>query len=141
MIGQGPLSPIEEVEAKIQARIGKFLTLKQILNNLGSHPSIIIKDKASELLKAQVYLEGELAKAMKQIEGLKEGAWSFSDIGSLTSFYLSLEKQIKEVGALETEAGLNATPAGDNKNLMILLAIPGTILAATLLIKLLNKGK
>jgi len=49
----GALNPLEVVEANIQSKVGRFLSLKSDLLNLTGHSSLTIKQEASGLLVLQ----------------------------------------------------------------------------------------
>ena len=104
MLAQTELSPLLTIEAKIQSRIGKFLLLKEKLMKLMKSPIITVRDKATLLMMTQDRLQEELRKALNSIEVMKQGVWSFSDITGLGTFYYEMEKQIRDVDKLESEA-------------------------------------
>lgn len=106
MLSQFELNPLLGIEARIQNRIAKFLSLKTKIIQLKQHPTISISTKANQLYNKQVRLEAELSEVLKKIELLKQGAWTFSDIANLGIFYAKMEDQIKDVGKLQDKSGM-----------------------------------
>ncbi len=104
MLAQGNLSPLDTIEAKIQSRIAKFLSLKEILMNLMNFPSLTISSKARIYLNTQEKLENELPGILNDIKILKSGSWTLSSVGNLGIFYASMEDQIKNVSILNDDA-------------------------------------
>lgn len=105
MLSDNALNPLADVEAKIQSRIAKFLTMKEILLNFMNNPSISISSKAKELYTTQDILEGQLTKTLETLKTLQQGSWTFSDVTGAGLFYASMEKQIRDVGDLQSKAG------------------------------------
>jgi len=103
MLSLNQLSPVDDISAKIQSKIAKFLMLKEKILELTKSPSVSISTKARVLFKQQEYLEKKLNVSLKQIEQMKEGSWSFSNIASLGMFYASMEKHVKKVKKLDDE--------------------------------------
>ncbi|MBT9168123.1 MAG: hypothetical protein DDT19_01468 [Syntrophomonadaceae bacterium] len=105
MSTESGLSPLLIIEGKIQTRISRFLSLKEILVNLiRRHSSPVIRDRAQILLNTQVALEKSSKEVFATINILKSGAWTFSDISRLGQFYYSIERQIKNVSSLQQES-------------------------------------
>jgi len=108
------LSPLASIEAKIQNRIVAFLALKDTIQKLAKSKSPIVAQQAASLWTRQKELESELSDALAKIENLKQGAWTFSDIADLTTFYIKMETQIGDVRALEKQdAGVAPTTGTD----------------------------
>lgn len=104
------LSPLVTIESKIQSRVAEFLALKETIRKLGGSPSPIISNQAAALWAKQKMLEEELSGALSKIERLKQGAWTFSDISSLTAFYVKMETHSQEVEDLAKKASGVAPP-------------------------------
>ncbi len=104
MLAQGNLSPLDTIEAKIQSRIAKFLSLKEILMNLMNFPSLTISSKAKVYLDNQFKLEDELPGILNDIKILKAGSWTLSSVANLAVFYNNMEDQIKNVSILNDDA-------------------------------------
>jgi len=103
MKAQGTLGQLPEVEAFIQTRVARFLSLKQQLVILKKSPSISIKARAEGLLAIQMQLEVELNVVLQKIKTFKEGGWqSTLDIAD---FGQRMERQIKRVRQLRQDAG------------------------------------
>ena len=101
MLAQSNLSPIIDLEAKIQSKVANFLILKERIVNLVRYPSPSIQTKAKELLIIQNQLEKKLQEVLDTIDVIKSGSWSFSNIIDISSFYARMEKQFSEVNKLE----------------------------------------
>ncbi|MEM4360096.1 MAG: hypothetical protein QXT45_06170 [Candidatus Bilamarchaeaceae archaeon] len=101
----GQLTPVQRIEAEIQSKVAEFLGLKQRLVKLIQNPSLEIRSKAQGLYAVQQQLEGQLQEALKTIDNIKKGAWSFGDVLSLTDFSTRMLDQIKNVKSLESSAG------------------------------------
>jgi hypothetical protein len=100
MITNSTLNPLDTIQAKIQARVAKFLSLKEIILRYINSSSITVRSKAMVLYNQQKNLEEQLPDVLNQIEILKQGAWTLSDIANIGLFYAALETQIKDVGKL-----------------------------------------
>ncbi len=138
MKAQGTLGALPEVEAFIQARVGKFLGLKQQLVMLRNSPSLSVKSRAEGLLSIQLSLEAELNVVLEKIKTFKEGGWQstleIADFGS------RMEKQIKRVNQLRKDSGQVVAPETamftfDWKT----LAIPAAIIAVPFIATLLRR--
>lgn len=105
MLSQAADNALALVEAKIQSRIAKFLTLKEILVKLTMVVNANIVSRARTLLAVQDQLQKNLTQALLDIEELKKIGWSITGITSLSAFYYLIEKQIKDVGQLQSDAG------------------------------------
>lgn len=101
-VGQLPLASIE---AKIQTRVAKFLASKEPLVRLSKHPSPSISTEAKGLLVTQYSLEVELKNALAKVELIKSGAYTYSDVISVSSFAYDLDKHIKDVQDLVARTG------------------------------------
>ena len=112
MLSQGGLNPVDVIAAKIQSRIAIFLTLKETLIGLINQGSVSVSSNATELYTVQGVLESRLNKALADIDKFKSGAWTLSDVATLTMFYTDMEKHIKNVHNLEKESGITITPGG-----------------------------
>lgn len=99
------LSPIASIEARIQARVAKFLGLKIILVKLTKHSSLSVKSRATALYTAQQIYEKQLQEALAKIEQIKVGAYTYSDIIGLGTFVYDLETHIGNVEKLQKDAG------------------------------------
>lgn len=105
MLSQAADDALALIEAKIQSRIAKFLTLKEILVKLTIVANADIVSRAKTLLAVQDHLQKNLTQALLDIEELKKTGWSITGLASLGAFYALMEKQIKEVGQLQSDAG------------------------------------
>lgn len=105
MIGLGQVEPISIVEGKIQARVAKFLSMKDVLTTLMRNPSLTIQSEAKVLLDQQYQLEKDLQTTMNQINVVKSGAYAISDIVSIGEFAYSMENHINDVQKLQDKAG------------------------------------
>ena len=94
------------IEAKVQDRVGAFLGLKSRIGRMQSSQSLTLRDKATELMKRQVLLEEELKGALARIENVKKGAYTISDMTAVGAFATAMERQIKDVEALEAGSGM-----------------------------------
>lgn len=142
MLGENLLlNPLTQIEAKIQSRIATFLLLKETLVKLSRSDSVVISQQARSLLTVQSSLEGDLAKVLGDLEKFKQGAWTFSDVARLSSFYYLMENHIKDVGKLQqeskgvVESGLNL---GDWVPWAVMIGLPLGILGVS---KFLSKGR
>ncbi len=140
MRARGTLGALPEVEAFIQARVGKFLGLKQMLVMLRNSQSLSIKSRAEGLLSIQLSLESELNMVLEKIKTYKEGGWqSTLDIAD---FGARMEKQIKRVSQLRQDAGQVVAPERPLFDLdWKTFAIPAAILAVPFIGMVLRKGK
>jgi hypothetical protein len=100
----GALNPLEVVEAGIQKKIGRFLSLKSELIKLTRHGSLTIQEETAGLLVQQRRLESKLTETLSKIEQLKSGAWSFGNVFEVSSFSVDLVTQINKVGKLKQKA-------------------------------------
>lgn len=109
----GALSPIEDARAKLQEKIADFLAARARLSRLMSNPSLQIQGQAQGLYAVQVQLESQLQnEIMPKIQAVQSGTWSFSDLGTLGGFTMSMITQINDVNTLDAQAGgvTNTTP-------------------------------
>lgn len=104
------LSPIASLEARIQARVAKFLGLKTTLVGLTRHGSPSISSRANALYTAQQMYEKQLQEALAKIEQIKAGAYTYSDIIWLGTFVYDMESHINKVQKLQEDAGTVAVP-------------------------------
>ena len=102
----------DQVEAKIQKRVGEFLTLKSEIIRLKSSSDPAIREEANQLYEDQIKAEGQLREALAAIEEFKTGGYSFSALSVATSGAIAIEKQIKAVKALKTKALGSTASAG-----------------------------
>lgn len=105
------LSPIASLEARIQARVAKFLGLKTILVGLTRHGSPSISSRANALYTAQQVYEKQLQEALAKIEQIKAGAYTYSDIIWLGTFVYDMESHINKVQKLQDDTGTVAMPS------------------------------
>ena len=103
MYSQEDLSFIDTIQAKLQARVGIFLSLKDRLLDFLQSSNLTVRDKAKILYTNQTALEEELFEVRKILDQMSSGAYSFSDIITVADFYYRMEKQISDVQALEIE--------------------------------------
>ena len=97
----GMLGEIEDIEARIQARIGEFLSGKAKLLQMQRSPILTIQSKATELLGSQIQLEDALSDDITpMIERAKVGSYSVSDILRGGAFYYQMDSQISDVNDL-----------------------------------------
>ena len=109
MVGQGFLSPIETVRAKLQEQIGLFLSGRAKLTRLMSNPGLTIQGQARGLYAVQLQLETQLQnEMMPKIQAVSAGSWDMSDVIKLGGFTNLLMNQIRDVQRLEAEAGVGA---------------------------------
>ena len=95
----GMLGEIEDIEARIQARIGEFLGGKAKLLEMQRSSILTIQSKATELLGSQIQLEDALSNTITpMIERAKAGSYSVSDILQGGAFYYQMDSQISDVG-------------------------------------------
>ncbi len=107
MLSQGTLSPIADIEAKIQSRVAIFLSMKQlIINTRKVVIQIPDKAKAESLYNKQVLLETQLQKALADIDKVKAGAYTYSDILGVGRFYWDMENHIKAVKGFAEEKNI-----------------------------------
>lgn len=98
--------PVDQLIAKIEARVGEFLTLKNRLFRLKAGPDPEISMKATGLLFVQQKLEEQLADILSTIQKARAEGLSFNTVPALInagSFYAQMEKQIKDVKNLESQ--------------------------------------
>lgn len=100
----GALNPVEVIEGKIQAKVARFLSLKEDLNNLRSSSMLNIRQKAEKLYVAQGALELDLATNLERIKIMKSGAWDVSGIVQVGAFAMEMVKQISNVEDLRKQA-------------------------------------
>lgn len=119
----GQLSPIEEARARLQEKIGEFMTARARLVRLMSNPNMQIQSQARALYAAQTSLEDQLYKeVMPKIQSVQAGTWSFSDIAILGNYTQMIITQIDNTNKLERQAGVYVSkPWMDNETLMIAL--------------------
>lgn len=97
------------LEGKIESRMAQFLMLKEKLSKLVLIPKT--KDRANILLAVQLKLETDLRTSLDTIDAVKAGKYDIGDIALVGAFYWAMEKQIKDVEALEREAGGVSAPS------------------------------
>ena len=103
----GALNPINTIEAKIQSLVAKFLAQKETLLSLMNSNTITIKTEATELYNIQLNLEKRLEQSLKDIEVMKTGSWTFSNITMLTLFSIDLKNHTDDVDRLKRDAGIS----------------------------------
>ncbi len=125
MIGLGAVSLLDQVIARVQSRVAKFLAQKEVLVNLSQSSVLSIRSRAIELLGMQKQLEGEMGDVYKLIDKVKEGAWTFGDAYDIGEFATAMEKHIKNVQELGEQAGSGVyTPS-------IISTIPWSVIGVT----------
>lgn len=102
----------DQIEARIQSRVGEFLMLKADLNRLRTSSDPLIKEEANALYEDQIEAEGQLKGALAAIEEFKTGGYSFSALSVATSGAVAIERQIKAVRALKARAMGSTASAG-----------------------------
>lgn len=121
----GMLGEIEDIEARIQARIGEFLGSKAKLLEMQKSSVLTIQSKATELLGSQVQLETALSDTITpMIDRAKQGSYSVSDILQGGAFYYQMDSQISDVDDLWNQYhGLAPQEAGifSGTNILLLL--------------------
>lgn len=122
--------PLAQVEAKIQSRIAKFLAMKEVIVKLQKHPSPSISSKAKGLYSAQYSLENELKNALAKVEMIKSGAYTYSDVISVSSFAYDMDNHIKAVQALEQETGVSPIITTQAPSFSIWLVLGGLAIGA-----------
>lgn len=105
MLSQEFLSPVNVAEAKIQKRIGKFLSLRETLQKLSLSKLLPVREKAQSLLSKQAALKKQLDYVLDRVEEIKKGSWTATDIVQIPAFAAMMEKQIRDVRKLQEEAG------------------------------------
>jgi len=110
----GMLGEIEDIEARIQARIGEFLGSKAKLLEMQRSSILTIQSKATELLGSQTELEAALSDTITpMIDRAKQGSYSVSDILQGGAFYYQMDSQINDVNDLWNQyTGLAPQEAG-----------------------------
>jgi len=123
----GMLGEIEDIEARIQARIGEFLGNKAKLLEMQRSSILTIQSKATELLGSQIQLEDALSNTITpMIDRAKQGSYSVSDILQGGAFYYQMDSQISDVNDLWNQyTGLAPQEAGifSGWTLPVLLAV------------------
>ncbi len=117
-------SPIDDIQASIQGRVGEFLTARQKLTTIFNNTQdLSIKEEATGLLGSQSYLEDQLAEANNTIQRVKTDSYSISDIIAVGSFYAQMEKHLYDVNDLYTRYGGGAQQAGMSGFEYLILAL------------------
>lgn len=95
---------VEQLEAKIQARVAQFLGLKDKLINIRNRtkdPNV--SGQADVLYQAQLQAEAGLKDALAALEEIKVNGLSFDRITRVSSGAALMEYQVKKVKALEAQ--------------------------------------
>lgn len=100
MLGQGSLSVVDQIEADMQAYVGRFLADKATLQQLQQNPDLQVQGQATKLLIVQNTLEGQLPEATNIIGNIKTGSYSIGDEIWLTNFMRQVVKQVTDVDSL-----------------------------------------
>jgi len=93
----GATSEIGEIEARIQARVGEFLSAKKKLMDLSLSPDFDIRTEAAGLLSVQKDLENQLPEALKTIDKIKTDVYSVSDLLTTGTFAFLMERHVRNV--------------------------------------------
>ncbi len=112
MISEGYVSPMAQIEARVQAVVGEFLSARTKLNELTQSRDIDISAQAKKLLVRQITLEAELQKQMKVLDSIKAGAYSIGNITGLGVFANELVAHMKRVKGLFARASGVAPESG-----------------------------
>lgn len=108
-------SAIDEVVAKIQARVAIFLLCREKLTKLAKNSDYTIADNAGLMLPEQTKLESDLSAILAEVNTIQStGNWSFSDITNIGTFYYSLERHISGTDDLWKKAGETSTASTTN---------------------------
>ena len=126
----GMLGEIEDIEARIQARIGEFLGNKARLLEMQKSSILTIQSKATELLGSQAQLETAFSDTITpMIDRAKQGSYSVSDILQGGAFYYQMDSQITDVNDLWSQyKGLAPQEAGILSGTGILLLLGAGLL-------------
>lgn len=111
MVGLGLLEPIGIIEGKIQARVAKFLSMKDALMRLARSTSLTVQSEAKELLDRQYALEKDLQTTLNTINVIKSGAYSITDIVTAGNFAYEMENHINAVHKLQDKTKGTVTPS------------------------------
>ena len=114
MIGLGEVSPVSLVEGKLQAEVGKFLMMKQVLVKLQTDASFDIRKEANLLMNEQYKLEQDLQTGLNIINAMKTGSYVISDIARVGNIAFEINNHTKKVQALQeksTKAGSVQLPS------------------------------
>ncbi len=114
MLDQGPLSPVDQISAKIQGRVATFLGLRELLTNISRvATSLDDRTKVAKLLSMQTSLELQLNETLALIERIKTGSYNYSELLLIGNFYWKMEGHIKEVTTFaETKSVIQAKKEG-----------------------------
>jgi len=126
----GMLGEIEDIEARIQARIGEFLGGKAKLLEMQRSSILTIQSKATRLLGSQIELEDALSNTITpMIDRAKQGSYSVSDILQGGAFYYQMDSQISDVDDIWNQyKGLAPQEAGILSGSGILLLLGAGLL-------------
>lgn len=113
MYSLGQVSFLDEVEAKIQAKVGELLGARQKLIEYTRSPSLSIQAKAKGLMTTQRKLEEDLKPNLAKIDQFKEGAYSFGDVLELADYGRQVWSHLGRVDSLKKEAQGLITAGGD----------------------------
>lgn len=121
------------LQARIQAEVGTFLTLKgQIMQYMNS-PNPQIAQKAQELYQTQVSLEGQLQQQMPIVTAIQGGgSYDAGQLTSLGAFAIQMESHISNVHDFLTSAAQGQVPFslfGLSSNNTLVLAGGAALLA------------
>ncbi len=112
MLAADYVSPMAQIEARLQGYVGEFLAARARLNELTGSRDIEISAEAKRLLPRQLELEAELTKQMKVLDSIKAGAYSLGAISGLGIFANELVAHMKRVKGLFARASGVAPEAG-----------------------------
>lgn len=90
----------DQIEGRIQARVGHFLTLKSEILKLKTSSDPDVKAEADQLFEDQIKAEAQLKEALAAIEELKTSGFSVSAFSIAASGAVAVERQIKAVKEL-----------------------------------------
>lgn len=126
----GMLGEIEDIEARIQARIGEFLGGKAKLLEMQRSSILTIQSEATRLLGSQIELEDALSNTITpMIDRAKQGSYSVSDILQGGAFYYQMDSQISDVDDIWNQyKGLAPQEAGILSGSGILLLLGAGLL-------------
>jgi len=91
----------DQIESKIQAKVGEFLTLKAEIVKLKTSSDPGIREEAKKLYEDQIKAEGQLKEALNAIDEIKAGNYSYSAFLVASSGAAAVTRQIKAVKDLK----------------------------------------
>lgn len=94
----------EEITAKLQGMIGQLLQNREIIQKLMKDSTLNVRVDAEGLIAQQDYLENWMNEIMTNINNIKSGNWSASDLLAVTPFFYSIYNHNKDVDSLKQKA-------------------------------------